>query len=123
MTKSMVPQEKPSGLRDRSKEKIGIYCLNSGGRLNIRNFFDVNPEPRGYTRGFGAQPLQGVRIIHPRAYAGGVLWYGVNDTSMNLEHLCRAVGKLHKIDLAKFFRRRRKGETTWAYFDSTRVTI
>ncbi len=38
----------------------------------------VNPVPRAYARGFGAQPLQGVRNIHPRAYIWGVLWYGVN---------------------------------------------
>jgi len=36
------------------------------------------PLPRTYVRGFGAAPLQGGRNIHPRAYARGVLWYGVN---------------------------------------------
>ena len=61
--------------------------MNYGGRLNIRNFFDVK------------------------------------HTSMILERLFRAVGKLLKIELAKFFRRGRKGETTWAYSDSIRVTI
>ena len=40
--------------------------------------FEVNPVPRIYVRGFGALPLQGGRNIHPRAYARGVLWYGVN---------------------------------------------
>ncbi len=41
------------------------------------NGVDVNPVPRTYVRGFGALPLQGSRNIHPRAYARGVLWYGV----------------------------------------------
>jgi PP-loop superfamily ATP-utilizing enzyme len=47
----------------------------------------VNPVPRTYAclcsgkqvRGFGALPLQGGRNIHPRAYARGVLWYGVKE--------------------------------------------
>jgi hypothetical protein len=60
----------------------------------------VNLVPRAYARGLGAQPLQGVRNIHPvptvldrgrivlsrrswngvhpHAYTRGVLWYGVN---------------------------------------------
>jgi len=38
---------------------------------------EVNPEPQAYTRDFGVVPLPGVRNIHPRAYARGVLWYGV----------------------------------------------
>ncbi|MFB3121222.1 MAG: hypothetical protein ACE10H_03390 [Candidatus Binatia bacterium] len=42
-------------------------------------YFVVNPVPRTYIRGFGALPLQGGRNIHPRAYARGVLWYGVNE--------------------------------------------
>ncbi|MCZ6561949.1 MAG: hypothetical protein O6948_03340 [Deltaproteobacteria bacterium] len=49
-------------------------------------YFVVNPVPRTYIRGFGALPLQGGRNIHPRAYARGVLWYGVNEYNyMSLE--------------------------------------
>jgi len=60
----------------------------------------ANPVPRTYVRGFGALPLQGgwnihpvptvlewgrivlsrwsLNGVHPRAYARGVLWHGVN---------------------------------------------
>ncbi len=41
-------------------------------------YYVVNPVPRIYVSGFGVLPLQGDRNIHPRAYARGVLWYGVN---------------------------------------------
>ncbi len=44
----------------------------------------VNPVPRTYVRGFGALPLQGVLNIHPRAYARGVLWYGVKSDFFSL---------------------------------------
>ncbi len=43
----------------------------------LKESLEVNPVPRTYVRGFGALPLQGGRNIHPRAYAWGVLWYGV----------------------------------------------
>ena len=36
------------------------------------------PRTTDFVRGFGALLLQGGRNIHPRAYARGVLWYGIN---------------------------------------------
>ena len=49
--------------------------------VTIRFFIQCNPMPRTYVRGIGALPLQGGQNIHPRAYARGILWYGVNPAS------------------------------------------
>ena len=43
----------------------------------------VNPEPQAYAPGFAAQLLPGVQNIHPRAYARGALWYGVNPKAIS----------------------------------------
>ena len=45
--------------------------------LEVSCRFTVNPVPRTYVPGFGALPFGKVQNIHPRAYARGVLWYGV----------------------------------------------
>ena len=58
-------------LRRRGECVIGIISSQ------FKRLSEVNPVPRTYVRGFGALPLQGGWNIHPRAYARGVLWYGV----------------------------------------------
>jgi hypothetical protein len=74
-------------------------ACNRPTAFNTCRRLGVNPVPRTYVRGFGALPLQGGRNTHPRAYARGVLWYGVNyrlkgwtkpsrDQGQQREHCC-----------------------------------